>query len=243
MSRLKAATLHLLISSAVLLLLACITVFVWYPNPHYKYEGVLTILGLIALVDVVLGPIFTFIVFKSGKPSLKMDLTVIAVIQITAFIYGSTVIYSQHPEFVTYVEGVMITVPASAIDEQKVDNADLKRRFHIGPKLAVTRLPDDPKAVIEFKIAQVTKNKQMIDFPMFYRSFPPDMTELAEKSLNIQQLYEKPQAREKIQQFLNSNNLSENDIFLLRLVNHLNISIMVLDKKTGLPIGYLDIQP
>ena len=145
MTRLKAALIHLSISSMALLLLAAVTLLIWYPNPHYKYEGVLTILGLIVLVDVVLGPIFTFIVFKQGKPSLKFDLTVIAVIQIAAFVYGAQTIHSQHPEFVTYVNGTMYTIPTSVIDEQKIEDESLRSRLHFGPKLATASCEFTPR--------------------------------------------------------------------------------------------------
>lgn len=243
MTRLKAALIHLGISSAALLLLAAITLFYWYPNPHYKYEGVLTILGLITLVDVVLGPMFTFIVFKQGKPSLKFDLTVIAVIQIAAFVYGTHIIHSQHPEFITYVDGTMFTIPASAIDEQQIEEYVLKRRIHIGPKLAVSSLPDDPKVVTEFTIAQFTKNKTLADSPEFYRSYPPQLTELAEKTLDIKKLLNNPESKLEIDNFLATEHLSQGDIYLLKLVNNLRNSIIVLDKKSGLPVGYLDIRP
>lgn len=243
MSRLKAALIHLGISTAALLLLASITFLIWYPNPHYKYEGVLTILGLITLVDVVLGPMFTFIVFKQGKPSLKFDLTVIAVIQIAAFMYGGHTIYSQHPEFVTYADGVMFTVPTSAIDEQQIEDDRLQRRFHIGPKLAVSSLPDDPEVITAFTIAQFTKNKTLADSPEFYSSYPPQLSELAGKSLDINKLSENSENKTKIDDFLKRKNFSQDDIYLLKLVNNLRSSIIVLDKKSGMPVGYLDIRP
>jgi len=242
-SRIKAALIHLAISSAALLVLAIITLLVWYPNPHYKYEGVLTILYLITLIDVVLGPIFTFIVFKPGKPSLKIDLTVIAVIQITAFVYGTNVIYSQHPEFITYAEGIMYTIPTSAIDEQLIEDDFLNRRFHVGPKLAVSSLPADPKIRTSFLVENITKNKTLEDSPEFYSRFPPPLADLVEKSLDIDKLNKNLTNKTKINDFIQHNGTSQDDIVLFWLVNNLRNSIIVLDIKSGMPIGYLDIQP
>ena len=68
MNRSKAALIHLAISSSALLILTCLTLFVWYTYPHYKYEGVLEILALITLVDVIVGPVLTFIVVKPARP-------------------------------------------------------------------------------------------------------------------------------------------------------------------------------
>lgn len=238
MSRLKASLIHLGISSTALFLLAIITLFYWYPHPFYLYEGVLSILSLITLVDVILGPIFTFIVFKSGKPSLKFDLTVIALVQIIAFIFGTHTIHSQHPEFVTYVDGVMVTIPTSAIDEQKSELESLNKRFHVGPKFAVASLPEYLTKQINFSV-----EKSIVDVPEFYSTYPPEISELARNALDISSLHQDSENGEKIDNFLANNNLSQDDVYMLVLVNNLKLSIIVLDKNTGLPVGYLDINP
>ncbi|MDJ0833764.1 MAG: hypothetical protein QNJ69_09605 [Gammaproteobacteria bacterium] len=243
MTKLRAALIHLALSSTALLLLAAATLFYWYPFPHFKYEGVLTILAMITLVDVVLGPMVTFIVYKKGKPSLKFDLSVIAVVQIAAFVYGGYTIESQHPEFVTYADGVMYTIPTSAIDEQLIEDESLRARIHVGPKLAVASLPDDPQAIVAFTMAQATEGKTLLDSPEFYRSYPPPLAELAQNALNIDQLSGQDGNRQQIEAFLSQNQLTADEIYLLGLVSHLATSVIVLDKQTAMPIGYLDIRP
>ncbi len=243
MTRSRAALIHFGISSTALLLLAAVTLFYWYPFPHYRYEGVLDILAMITLVDVVLGPIATFIVFKPGKPSLKFDLSVIAVVQIAAFVYGGYIIESQHPEFVTYADGVMYTIPASAIDERLIEDESLRASVHIGPKLAVASLPDDPQAIVAFTKAQITEGKTLLESPEYYRSYPPPLTELAQNALDIGKLSARNDNRQKIEQFLADHRLTRDDIYLLGLVSHLRNSVVVLDRQTAMPLGYLDIRP
>ena len=243
MTRLRAALIHLAISSTALLLLAAVTLFYWYPYPHFAYEGVLTILALITMVDVVLGPIATFIVFKPGKPSLKFDLSVIAVVQIAAFIYGTYTIESQHPEFIAYAEGVMYTIPTSAIDEQLIEEESLSRRFHIGPKLAVVSLPDDPQELVAFTVAQITENKTLVGSPELYHSYPPPLSELAQNALDFDKLSGQGDNKQKIDKFLADHGVSKDDVYLIKLVNFLTNSIIVLDKQTAMPLGHLDIRP
>ncbi len=43
---------------------------------------------LLLLIDVVLGPLLTLIVYKKGKRTLVMDLAVIAALQLAALTYG-----------------------------------------------------------------------------------------------------------------------------------------------------------
>ena len=82
--RLRAAALHLGLSAtaaaAVLL-----TVFLgWYPQPMIQLHGVDAILFIMLAVDVVLGPLFTFIAFDRRKKHLALDLAAIVALQLAA---------------------------------------------------------------------------------------------------------------------------------------------------------------
>jgi hypothetical protein len=46
---------------------------------------------------LALGPLLTLLVFKSGKPSLKFDLSGIVLLQLGALLYGGTLIDQHRP--------------------------------------------------------------------------------------------------------------------------------------------------
>ena len=48
-------------------------------------------------VDIILGPILTFIIYQKNKKSLKFDLFIIACIQISAIGYGVYSMYGGRP--------------------------------------------------------------------------------------------------------------------------------------------------
>lgn len=52
---------------------------------------------IMALVEVVLGPLMTFVVYAPGKRRLKQDLAIIGIVQISAFVIGLSIIYSERP--------------------------------------------------------------------------------------------------------------------------------------------------
>lgn len=60
--------------------------------------------------------LLTLIVFKSGKPSLKFDLSCIVLMQLAALIYGGTIIYQQRPEFVVFGTDRFTTVTAADVE-------------------------------------------------------------------------------------------------------------------------------
>lgn len=54
---------------------------------------------LILIVDLVIGPLCTFVVYKKGKKGMAIDLTVIGVLQIAALAYGLWAVNSQRPSY------------------------------------------------------------------------------------------------------------------------------------------------
>ncbi len=101
MSKLKASLIHFAISFLVVLGFILFLYGVWYKNLFF-ISGVIEPLKLLFLVDVILGPLLTFVVYKHGKKTLKMDLSLIVLMQISAFIYGAYTIYSGKPSWVIY---------------------------------------------------------------------------------------------------------------------------------------------
>src|SRR5262245_30915782 len=97
MSRWKAAGIHLLLSAAIAAAVVIFMLTVWYYWPLFEAAGGSRLILILVGVDVTLGPLITLIVFKSGKKSLKFDLTVIALFQVAALIYGIYTFYLARP--------------------------------------------------------------------------------------------------------------------------------------------------
>lgn len=104
-SRFAAFAAHLFLSASLFLSLALFTYFILLPGFLFYSEGGSTILGLIGSIDVVLGPLITLIIYKKSKPGIKMDLSIIAIIQVTALLYGLYSLWSVRPIAVFYALG------------------------------------------------------------------------------------------------------------------------------------------
>jgi hypothetical protein len=125
LSRFQAFAIHLLISSFILASFLSFVFLVWYPQPFFVVEGLVQIVWVLIGVDVVLGPALTLVVFKTGKPGLKRDLSIIAAIQIAGFIYGAHTFYIERPSFaVIYDSDYFDVIPASDMKNiTKIDPA------------------------------------------------------------------------------------------------------------------------
>ena len=114
-TRRQAALFHLGVSALVAAAIVAVMLLVWYPSPWFAAAGGRTLLILLVGVDVILGPLLTFIVFNPAKKSLVYDLAVIVMLQIAALIYGIHVMASARPAFVVYLRGGFDVVAANDV--------------------------------------------------------------------------------------------------------------------------------
>ena len=108
----KATAIHLLFSLVVFVVLAYLIVFHWYPVPYFGVDGGWQGIRLIALVDMVLGPLITFLIFDLSKSrrAIVFDIAVIFIFQIGALIYGINAAYSQRPVAIVAIDEFLFPV-------------------------------------------------------------------------------------------------------------------------------------
>ncbi len=136
MTKLKAALIHLLISICIIGLFSLIVFFIWYPKPFAAISGVIEPFKLLILIDVIVGPLLTFVVYKKNKKYLKIDLTLIALLQIAALVYGVYTIYNGKPSMVVMDKGEFIYLTEKFANHENLIVDELKPGFFTQPKLA-----------------------------------------------------------------------------------------------------------
>jgi len=98
-SKLKAFGIHLGFSLVVAIGAALVVLGVWYPYPYREISGGRELFLLVVTVDVILGPLITFVVFNLTKPRREklLDFCVIVVLQLTALAYGLWAVFQARP--------------------------------------------------------------------------------------------------------------------------------------------------
>lgn len=112
-SKTKACTVHFLCSVLIFLLALWWMISVLYPSFHFDLNGGIYGLRIVAMVDLVLGPLLTLLVYHHAKPlrDKLSDFLIIGTIQLAALIYGLHTMYEEHPKaIVIYEYGNAITV-------------------------------------------------------------------------------------------------------------------------------------
>ncbi len=143
--RIKAFLIHLGISLVVAVAAMALVFGLWYPSPLHAALGVTGIFLLLLAVDVVLGPCLTLVVFKPGKKTLVMDLTAIALLQLSALAYGVWTVAEGRPAWLVFAVDRFELVRVLDIDERKLEQADLAYRQPslLGPQWVAASNPVD----------------------------------------------------------------------------------------------------
>ena len=125
--RLKFFFSHLLISFFIALVVVGLVFFVWYPSPLATAVGVTHIFLMMLAIDVILGPLLGLLVYKEGKKTLKFDLGVIIVLQISALGYGLYSIEQGRPAWLVFYADRFELIRKNDLLLENIDQA--KKQF------------------------------------------------------------------------------------------------------------------
>ena len=150
MTKTKAALLHFMVSGLVVGSVLAIVFFAWYPGFLFALSGAISPVLVMTGVDLTLGPLLTFIVYRKNKPGLKFDLAFIFSIQLVALGYGSITLFNERPHFLVFAADSFTAVSARQVDMDALRFDELRHKPAIGPVLAFADMPADPETRREF---------------------------------------------------------------------------------------------
>jgi len=240
----KASAIHFLLSFTLVSLLLCVIIYFWFPLDYLSITNFKDIALLIILIDLMMGPILTFIVFKKGKKNLRFDLITIAVIQVSALIYGINALFQTHPLFFTYKNDSFYVVQANEVDLSKAKHKEYKISKLETGKLAFTKMPTDLDEQAAIMAGVDLKGEPDIDKRVeYYEPVNEHISEILAKKLDPDKIFQKNNLNKDAKSFLatNKNNIDRYAFFPLKGVT--KDAILVLDINTMLPITTINSNP
>lgn len=189
-ARIKAFAIHLAISTLIALAIIGVVFYLWYPAPLHTAVGVTQIFLILLAVDVVLGPLLTLLVFKVGKKTLVMDLTVITLLQVCALGYGLYTVAEGRPAWLVFAADRFDLVRILDIDERKLNQADLAYRKPslLGPQWAVAVNPIDLDERNDILMESVLAGVDIAQRPNLYQPLDSQKTEIQQRLLELSAL-------------------------------------------------------
>jgi len=187
--RAKAFGLHLTGSACALALILGSLYVGWYRWPGWYLSSVLHVVGIVVMVDLVIGPTLTLIIANPRKPrrELARDVGMIVAVQLAALIYGATTLWSGRPLYYTFSVNRLETVQASDIDTSEAtlalrENPSLAPHWYSVPRWVWAPLPEDPREAMKIvESATMGGGKDVIDMPRYFKPWTQGLPKLRDQ--------------------------------------------------------------
>lgn len=237
LTRWQAAGIHLLISLAIAATVLTVMLGVWYPRPLFEAEGGLGLLFILVGVDVVVGPLITLVIFKSGKPGLRFDLWTIAVLQSAALIYGCYVVAEVRPAFIVFVKDQFEVVGAIDLkpeDLKQARRAEFRRIPLTGPVLVAAEPPTDPKESRDLLFMALEQGRDMRHFPKYYVPYDEYRQKVLAKGRTLEQVRRsEPEFAGAIERYLADSGRRESEVLYFPLRASRAWGAALVDARSG----------
>lgn len=176
---------HLLISAFIASLVLLVVFKVWYPTPLAEAVGVTKIFLMMLVIDVVVGPILGFIVYKEGKKTLKMDLATIILIQMLALVYGLYSIEKGRPAYIAYNIDRFELVRKNEIAS---NDSQHNKNFGAYPSYVAVKYPEDTQLRNKVMFDEVFGGIALSQRPEYYQSLDTVQHQVKLKTQELQYL-------------------------------------------------------
>jgi hypothetical protein len=241
LTRWHASGLHLLISAVIATIAMSMMLLVWYPRPLFEASGGTGLLYILVGVDVVIGPLITLVVFKAGKRGMRFDLVVIALLQLSALIYGTYIMFEARPVYLVLVKGQFEVVSAVELPEDQLAQArraEYRKRPLTGPEVVYSEINKDEHS--EVVQAIFAGGPDVHHRPKYYVPYAERRKEALEQSLPLEHARRTwPESVPKIDGYLAESGRKEADMRYLPGRAAFGWIIALVDAKTGEVLRFL----
>ncbi len=241
MSRYHASFYHFLISLGIFVVLAYFVLFQWFPGFFYTIDGGWEGMRLIILVDLVIGPLLTLIVYKHGKPGLKFDLSIIALIQATCLSGGVYVVYNERPTHFIYYDGYFYSASQGTFAEYGVIPPN-PAQFETAPARVFLDLPENPIERADIARVYFESRVPMWTASEYYVKLEGHMDEVLEGGRTIDQI-RATDTQNTIDEWLEKNGGSFDDYAFIPIRSRYRSAYLAIERANREIVGLLEVEP
>lgn len=232
---------HLGVSFFFALIILLWFFLIWYPTPLAKGAGVIYIVLMMLTIDVIVGPILGFIVYKEGKKSLKFDLGIIILIQLSAFIYGFYSIAQGRPVYIAYVVDRFELVRNNDLIKEHINEAQSQfKKIPLGkPKLVATQFSNNINTRANDMFTEALGGISLAQKPERYIDFAQAKIQIQQRALRLKEL-EQYNSKAEVEKTLAK--YPKADAWLPLKANAVDMTVLV-NTNTGEVVKIVDLRP
>lgn len=245
--RLRWASSHFVVSALILITIGALIFFVWYPSPFRALSGGLSLFLLVACVDMVLGPVCTFAVASTKKRirELRLDVALIAFVQLGALAYGIWTVYQARPVYLAFEVDRFRVVHAVDVHPGLLEKSapEFQTLPRMGPQLVAVRPFHSASEKMEVTVAAM----QGVDIgarPDLWVSYESQQQAIQAAAMPIEPLLAKHRsARPAVEKAMAAAGLPIAGVRYLPVAGRQLFWTAILSPKDARPLLYLPIDP
>lgn len=242
-TKLKAFIIHLLLSIILVSFVIGMIIYFWYPAKYWGVTSLKDIAILIISIDLILGPLLTFVIYNPTKKSLRFDLSVIALFQISALAYGSYTLFQTHPVYITYSVNGFSLVNANEAQPAKANFEEYNVSKLSSAKLAYAELPADDDVQTKLIVSIALEGAPGLEKRMeYYKPYKSNIDKILSQSLDSDKIFSDPKLKKYLEPFLDKKK-SINNLAFFPIKGSGKSAIVILDKTTAEPIALINSYP
>jgi hypothetical protein len=233
---------------AATLLLAAVAAGVifllWYPPPFAQMLGGGELFMLVVGCDLALGPLLSLVVYNSRKSrrELWIDYSVIAVIQISALVYGVMTTADARPVYVAFSTDRFEVVLAGDLREAELAAAKDPRYRSVhwtGPRLvAVVVPPEDRGDALDQALSGNEEHRR----PRFYVPYESQLEAVRARSQSLAALEKKHRGSSALlEEALRDVKTPREQLEWLPVRHFRGFWTAIIDETMGKPVAYVEI--
>jgi len=244
-SKRRAFLTHLALSATIVGTVCGLIFFFWYPPPYFGIKGAWNVLRVLIGVDLVLGPLLTLILFRPGKPGLGIDMTMIAMIQLSALLYGTTVIFHERPYFAVFAVDRFEVLSRKDVDPAAIAGTEFEAKPMVGPVLAYASLPTAPAELQRLIEETLFEGKPDIERrPEFWGAYDEHRRDILARAQKLSELAERrPALAKEIAAAGTSLGRDPAALVYVPVIGTDRALTLVLESESARPLKVLDIDP
>lgn len=245
MTRLQVWWIRLAASAMVLMPLIGVTRLLWYPGGYSALAGVNKLLLVLVAVSVIIGAGLTTLLYRPGKRGLRLDIGLVAVLELAAVVWAAYEIHGRRPEYTVFAVDRYEVVTAREVDQQLAESAGIVPRPGHTPRLVFAEVPDDPSA--RSRLIEETVLGGMADIdrrPEFWQPYPNGVPAVLARARPLAELLQIADGRDRaVARWLERAGANAADHLYAPVRGKRRDAVMVVHARTGYPVGIINVDP
>lgn len=200
---------------------------------------------MLVFVDLVLGPLLVFIIFKENKKYLKFDINTLLVIQIIAFLFGAYSLFLKHPAYAVFVKDRFTLINISHLHPKQHWLKQLQDSFFTSPKLVIAKMPKSKRQQSLLLTNIIFDGAPAIhERPELFEPLSKHINTFFARSIPINKLLTHKNTKKALTDFYNKHGGKPADYAYFPLSGNNNKDVIwVFKRSTAQPIAIIDTDP